>query len=79
MQVADVLIQAGHEGRTTGSTGTSSKWGAEIKWTPIIADETTRIPRQQGFVAQQALRGLRPAHDLAAPLGLHLGRGEVLL
>lgn len=48
MQVADVLIQAGHEGRTTGSTGTSSKWGAEIKWTPIIADETTRILREAG-------------------------------
>lgn len=48
MQVADVLIQAGHEGRTTGSIGTSSKWGAEIKWTPIIANETTRILREAG-------------------------------
>lgn len=48
MQVADVLIQAGHEGRTTGSIGTSSKWGAEIKWTPIVADEATRILREAG-------------------------------
>ena len=45
------------------------------------ADDTTRprIPRQQGRPAQQALRGLRPADDLAPPLGPHLGRGEVLL
>ncbi len=48
MQVADVLIQAGHEGRTTGAIGTSSKWGAEIKWTPIVADEATRILREAG-------------------------------
>lgn len=38
-----------------------------------------RIPRQQGRPAQQAMRGLRPADDLAPPLGAHLGRGEVLL
>lgn len=46
MKYANVLIQAGHEGRTTGATGASSQWGREIIWTPIVADEATRILRE---------------------------------
>ena len=38
-----------------------------------------QLSRQQGRVAQQALRGLRAGHELAASLGQELGRGEVLL
>ncbi len=50
---ADVLIQAGHEGRpdcdrepkslcrNTGATG-------EIAWTPVVADEATRVLRAAG-------------------------------
>jgi hypothetical protein len=37
------------------------------------------IPRQQDCLAQQTLLGLRPADELAPPLGAHLERGEVLL
>lgn len=48
MKTADVLIQAGHEGRTSGRTGAESKWGKEIEWTPIVADEATRILRSTG-------------------------------
>lgn len=44
----DVLIQAGHEGRITGSTGASSKYGKEIEWTAIVADETTRLLKEAG-------------------------------
>jgi N-acetylmuramoyl-L-alanine amidase len=46
---AEIYIQAGHEGRTKGSTGTSSKFGNEIDWTPIVADEATRILREAGI------------------------------
>lgn len=38
---ADVLIQAGHEGRTSGVTGASGPIANEIEWTPIVADATT--------------------------------------
>ena len=38
-----------------------------------------RIPWQQDLPAQQAMRGLRPADDLAPSLGQDLERGEVLL
>ena len=43
MPSADVFIQAGHKGRTTGNTGATSPLGNEIEWTPIVADEAIRI------------------------------------
>lgn len=46
---AEIYIQAGHEGRTKGSTGTQSEYGREIDWTPIVADEATRILREAGI------------------------------
>jgi hypothetical protein len=48
MRDADVLIQAGHEGRTIGATGASGPLGDEIDWTPIVADEATRVLREAG-------------------------------
>ncbi len=42
---ADVYIQAGHEGRLVGNTGSVSVYGREIDWTRIVADEATRILR----------------------------------
>jgi hypothetical protein len=48
MRDADVLIQAGHEGRTTGATGATGPLGNEIDWTPIVADEATAILRAAG-------------------------------
>jgi len=46
---ADVLIQAGHEGRVTGATGAESQWGSESEWNPIVADEATLILRNAGI------------------------------
>jgi hypothetical protein len=48
METADVLIQAGHEGLTSGATGACGSLGCEIDWTPIVADEATRILRNAG-------------------------------
>ncbi len=48
-RTADVLIQAGHEGRRTGATGAESKYGKEIEWTVIVADEATKILREAGI------------------------------
>ncbi len=44
----------------------------------INVHERRDLPRQQGRTAEQALRGLRPSHELAQALGQELGRGEVL-
>ena len=46
---AEIYIQAGHEGRTSGATGTQSIYGREIDWTPVVADEATRILREAGI------------------------------
>lgn len=39
---ADILIQAGHEGRHSGATGAEGPLGREIDWTPIVADAATQ-------------------------------------
>ena len=46
---AEVFIQAGHEGRSSGKIGSSSVYGREIDWTPIVADAATRHLRQAGI------------------------------
>lgn len=50
----DALIQAGHEGLTSGQTGASGPLGDEIDWTPIIADEATRVLRAAGLTVERA-------------------------
>lgn len=47
---AEVLIQAGHEGRVPGeATGARGPLGNEIDWTPIVANEATRVLRAAGI------------------------------
>src|SRR5256885_13685028 len=45
---ADVFIQAGHEKTPDNKTGGEGPLGNEIDWTPIVADEATRILRGAG-------------------------------
>ncbi|MBT8326629.1 MAG: N-acetylmuramoyl-L-alanine amidase [Bacteroidia bacterium] len=68
---AEVYIQAGHEGRTRGATGTSSSFGNEIDWTPIVANEATRILREVGItvIRSEADRRKYSVVDLA--LSIH--------
>jgi hypothetical protein len=42
---ADVFIQAGHENTPDNKTGGEGPLGKEIDWTPIVANEATRILR----------------------------------
>ncbi len=41
----DVIIQAGHEGRTHGNTGAVSKYYSEVKWNILVADEVAKTLR----------------------------------
>ena len=68
---AEIYIQAGHEGRTRGATGTSSSFGNEIDWTPIVADEATRLLRDAGIsvIRSKADRRKYSVVDLA--LSIH--------
>src|SRR5438034_9521517 len=45
---ADVFIQAGHENTPDNKTGGEGPLGNDIEWTPIVADEATRILSQAG-------------------------------
>ena len=38
----EVVIQAGHEGRTSGNTGAVSKLYSEVKWNVLVADEVAK-------------------------------------
>jgi hypothetical protein len=44
----DVFIQAGHQNTPDNKTGGEGPLGNEIDWTPIVADEATRILRRAG-------------------------------
>src|ERR1700704_1180573 len=48
---ADVFIQAGHENTPDNKTGGEGPLGNEIDWTPVVANEATRILRSAGVSA----------------------------
>jgi hypothetical protein len=54
----DVLIQAGHEGRPAScklvpgracNLGAAAQGAGERDWTPVVADEATRVLREHGY------------------------------
>jgi hypothetical protein len=73
---ADVLIQAGHEGRpdcerepaslcrNTGAAG-------EIEWTPVVADEATRILRAAGIAVIRRPAFLDGQYNVTDAIFLH--------
>ena len=43
VRTTEVVIQAGHEGRTTGNTGAQTKQYREVDWNILVADEVARL------------------------------------
>ena len=68
---AEVYIQAGHEGRTRGATGTSGPYGNEIDWTPIVADEATRILEEAGITVIRSNADRRKYSIVDLALSIH--------
>ncbi len=68
---ADIFIQAGHEGRTKGSTGAQSKYGKEIEWTPIVSDEATRLLREAGYTVIRANADRRRKSQVQLAISIH--------
>lgn len=68
---ADVFIQAGHEGRTSGKTGAVSQFGREIDWTPVVADAATYHLRQAGFSVIRAHADWKPTTNTKLALFIH--------
>ncbi|EAW34151.1 hypothetical protein [Lyngbya sp. PCC 8106] len=71
MVQADVLIQAGHEGRTSGATGADGPLGGEQEWTPIVADEATRILREAGVKVIREDAFLGGKYDVKVAVFVH--------
>lgn len=68
---ADVYIQAGHEGRTTGNTGSVSAYGREKDWTRIVANEATRILRRAGVSVIRAPADQKQESVVRLALSIH--------
>ncbi|MCK5902362.1 MAG: N-acetylmuramoyl-L-alanine amidase [Cocleimonas sp.] len=68
---ADVYIQAGHEGRIFGNTGSVSKYGREIDWTVIVADEATRILRDAGVRVIRAKADRKRVSHIKLAVSIH--------
>ena len=68
---AQVYIQAGHEGRIFGKTGSVSKYGREINWTKIVADEATRILRNAGVSVIRAPADQKRVSIVKLALSIH--------
>jgi hypothetical protein len=71
MRKADVFIQAGHEGRVTGATGATGPLGDEIEWTPIVADEATRVLREAGVSVIREAAALEGVYDVKVAIFIH--------
>lgn len=71
VEKAEIYIQAGHEGRTSGATGTQSIYGREIDWTPIVADEATRILREAGIKVIRSKADYRKFCKVDLALSIH--------
>jgi hypothetical protein len=71
MPSADVFIQAGHEGRTSGALGATGPLGDEIEWTPIVSDEATRILRNAGVSVIREDAKLQGIYDVKVAIFIH--------
>jgi len=76
---ADVLVQAGHQGRPDcnvepanlcRNTGASKSPG-EIAWTPIVADEATRVLESHGVSVVRLPAYLPHHYDVAIAVFIH--------
>lgn len=70
-KTADVLIQAGHEGRTEGATGAVGPLGREIDWNPVVADEASRLLRGAGITVLRETAFLEGPYQVRAAVFVH--------
>lgn len=72
----DFYIQAGHEGRTSGRTGAQTAFGREIDWTPLVADEATRILEEAGFSVKRDDATLERRYLVELAIAIHFDACE---
>lgn len=69
---ADILIQAGHEGRKSGATGATGPLGNEVDWTTLVADSATVNLRQKGFKVLRVSADFQQGYKAEVKLALFI-------
>lgn len=80
-QKYDVLISAGHEGRPQSCARFPKRkcnLGAagEREWTPVVADEATRVLRAHGYTVAREPADFDGAFDVRAAIFIHFDGNE---
>lgn len=76
LQQYDVLISAGHEGRPQSCARFPKRkcnlgTAGERAWTPIVADEATRILRSEGYTVAREPADFDGTYDVKAAVFIH--------
>lgn len=67
----DVVIQAGHEGRTTGNTGAITTHYREVVWNTLVADEVVRQLKHYGITSIKRLPAKLPKIHAKIAVAIH--------
>ena len=76
----DILVQAGHEGRPAScaplhvvkcNLGAAAEGARERDWTPVVADETTRVLREHGYTVVRRPADYEGRDTVRAAVFLH--------
>ena len=76
----DILVQAGHEGRPAScaplhvvkcNLGAAAEGARERDWTPVVADETTRVLREHGYTVVRRPADYEGRDAVRAAIFLH--------
>lgn len=68
---ANVYIQAGHEGRVFGKTGSVSQYGREMDWNVTVANEATRVLRNAGVSVIRAAADHKRKSNVQLAISIH--------
>ncbi len=70
-EVASILIEAGHEGRTSGRTGAESKYGKEQDWTKTVADEANEVLKKAGISVIRTAADRKRRSEVQLAVAIH--------
>lgn len=72
----DVIIQAGHEGRTSGNTGAQTKNYKEVVWNVLIADEVAKKLRSWNIEVKRVPAKVSLLHAKIA-ISIHFDSAQI--
>ena len=73
----DVVIQAGHEGRTSGNTGAISSQYREVAWNTLVADEVVAQLKHYGIHSIKRLSAKVPFTRAKIAVAIHFDGAKI--